>query len=236
MSGSKGTGINIVGGKRRYEAKSRSINDMYVTPSKSIDDLFSWLNSVKGDDGIPLLYWILQNDIWENACGSGSLVDQIKEYDSYCIGTDIIDYVGRFEKNDFLKNPNWYSDRYENQPYTILTNPPYSIPLINVKTKKTFFREIITEWIIQSLTVAERYVIIFARIQLLESIKRYKLFKSQNNLKYVLVYSGRIKCTRYDFLSQNKKIASGTQAYCWFIWDKHYSGLPQIDWIENAKN
>jgi len=52
--------------------------------------------------------------IWECACGTGNLVDGLKEFGFNVIGTDI--KTG----NDFL---NWQPEKFD----CIITNPPYSL-------------------------------------------------------------------------------------------------------------
>lgn len=64
-------------------------------------------------------------------------------------------------------------------------------------------------------------------LPLLESKSRYKLFKKYP-LKKLLVYSERQQCAKN---AEFEKYTATTQCYCWFVFEKGYTGEPTIDWI-----
>ena len=66
------------------------------------------------------------------------------------------------------------------------------------------------------------------KIQFLEGKARYKLFQN-NPPKYVYVNSTRQTC--YINGDMSKKISSAP-CYCWYIWEKGYTGEPIIRWIK----
>lgn len=151
----------------------------------------------------------LHHHIWECACGMGHLSEVLKKrgYDVY--STDLINrgYGDQYNVN--------FLDSFVLNKYTdILTNPPYKYA---------------KEFVERSLDVLEDgyYSIMFLKIQFLEGKERRKLFDKYPP-KYVYVNSARQLC--YSNGDMSKKISSAT-CYCWFIWEKGFTGEPVIRWI-----
>lgn len=90
----------------------------------------------------------------------------------------------------------------------IVTNPPFKLILPFIK---------------HSLECATK-VAMFARIQLLEGKERYKFFKLNPPIR-IYVFSNRVNC------STDVTTCGGIMCFCWFIWEKGFSGLPTLDWI-----
>lgn len=90
----------------------------------------------------------------------------------------------------------------------IVTNPPFKL---------------ILPFIQHSLECANK-VAIFARIQLLEGKERYNFFK-QNPPIRIYVFSNRVNC------STGNITGTGIMCFCWFIWEKGFTGQPVLDWI-----
>ena len=70
------------------------------------------------------------------------------------------------------------------------------------------------------------YLIELAKIQFLEGKARREMF-NKNPPKYVLVFSERIKCLA------NGENTGGSSAicFCWYIFQKGFKGMPQVDWL-----
>lgn len=80
-----------------------------------------------------------------------------------------------------------------------ITNPPYSF---------------INDWIKHSLKITSNKVYIFCRIQTIETIKRYKIFKDNPPL-YICPFVKRIPC----YIGGSEKKYASAVCYSWFIWD-----------------
>ena len=80
-----------------------------------------------------------------------------------------------------------------------ITNPPYKH---------------INEWIKHSLNVTKGKVYIFGRIQTIETINRYKIFKDNPPL-WICPFVKRVKCYPND----EPMRYSSAVCYAWFIWD-----------------
>lgn len=161
-----------------------------------------FLDKIK-EDGI-----VLHNNIWECACGQGHLSKELEEQGYKVWSTDLINRGYGTGNTDFLKSipDSWYGD--------ILTNPPY-------KYAQEFVEKAM------ETTRAGAYIIFFLKIQFLESKARKELFKKYPP-KYIYVNSERQLCAMNGEFEKYKATAI---CYCWFIWEKGFTGEPIIRWI-----
>ena len=150
----------------------------------------------------------LSQKVWECACGQGHLANVLLEHGFDVYSTDLIDR-GFGEVKDFLSIDG--SNCYD---IDIVTNPPFKLA------------EKFVEKGMDLITDGHR-VCLFLKVQFLESKNRYKLFKKYP-LKELLVYSERQQCAKD---AEFEKYTATTQCYCWFVFEKGYSGKPTIDWI-----
>lgn len=155
------------------------------------------------EDGIRL-----HNYIWECACGEGHLSKVLEKHGYKVWSTDLIDRGYGKGNTDFLKSiPNeWVGD--------ILTNPPY-------KHAKQFVEKAM------EVTRNSCYTIMFLKIQFLEGQARKEMFKKYPP-KYVYVNSERQLCAMNGEFDKYKATAL---CYCWFVWEKGFTGEPTIRWI-----
>jgi hypothetical protein len=94
-------------------------------------------------------------------------------------------------------------------------NPPYSV---------------IEPFTIRALEIAEKGVIMLARLQFLEGSSRYETILENNPPTDIYVYVDRIQCWKDGVEPKG----SSAQAYAWFVWDKAKKQAPQIHWIRRA--
>lgn len=176
----------------------REENDFYATNPKALLLLLEQLE----EDGI-----YLDKKIWECACGEGHLSKVLQEKQFNVKSSDLINR-GFGEVQDFLSyNGYWSGD--------ILTNPPFSLA---------------EEFVEKAMQIQENgaKLLLFLKIQFLESEKRYKLFKKYPP-KYIYCYSSRQQCCKD---ANFEKYTATTQFYCWFIWERSFSGETIIKWIK----
>ena len=147
--------------------------------------------------------------IWEPACGEGHLAKVFNKAGHTVISTDLIYRgYGSSKPLDFLA--------YDGESFDgdIVTNPPYS--------KGAEFVEKAIETITDGHKVA-----MFLKLQFLEGQKRRKLF-DRYPPRTIYVLSGRIKCAKNG---EFEGIGSSAVAYAWYVWEKGFTGIPQIRWI-----
>jgi hypothetical protein len=151
------------------------------------------------------------NNILEPACGNGRISKTLIEHNYNVYSTDLIKRDFECEQKDFLTSD------FESNKYDIITNPPYALMF---------------EFIQKASIVAKNKFAFVGRIQLLEGVKRYNyVYKRGINgfkLKKVLV-----SVRRLNFISTSSFINQHTSAMttCWFVFEKNYNDLPQVDWI-----
>mgnify|MGYP003131675876 CR=1 FL=1 len=162
---------------------NRVKNDFYPTPPEATQSLLDREN--------------FNGNIWECACGDGSMSKVMidKGYEVY--SSDLIDRGYGETGIDFLKS----DKKFDN----IITNPPFNLS---------------TEFTIRALKQANNQVAMLNKLSFLEGLKRKELVFFQKKLKKIWIFSRRIKFG-----------GNGLMAFAWFIFDKNYNGLPEVDWI-----
>ena len=190
-------------GARNFALEEREQHDYYATDPNS---LVVFLERLKKDD------IKLNQNIWECACGEGHLSKILTREGVKVYSTDLVNRNYGVSGVDFLQQTEiWNGD--------ILTNPPY-------KYAKEF-----VEHSMELLPFGNK-CIMFLKLQFLEGKARKKLFEKYPP-KYVYVFSERQRCAmngNFDKYSNNG-ITHGAVAYCWYIWEKGFTGEPIIRWI-----
>lgn len=151
------SGGQLAGGN---SATEKAENDFYATDPDTVDTFMKRALS----DG-------LFNDmhghiVWECACGDGNIAHKMKQYfpQSPLLATDLV-YRGYGEGGiDFLTA--------NKSARMIITNPPFSL---------------INDFIRHGLEQTDRYLVLFAKIQLLETVERKKILE-KSPLRYIYMY------------------------------------------------
>lgn len=147
--------------------------------------------------------------ILEPCAGNGHITKELKKQGNKVVSNDLIQRDFILDYNyDFLSGnvPNEY--KYD----MVLTNPPFKL---------------IVKFILKSFEYAP-IVIIFARIQLLESIERYQNLFKKGYLKKIYIYSKRTgTMPDGDILAKR----SGSMCFAWFVFDTNHQKDPIIKWI-----
>ena len=148
--------------------------------------------------------------IWECACGEKHLSNVFTNWGGDVRSSDLYDRCGN-EVFDFLSIENTHWDG------NIITNPPYKFAL---------------DFVYKALQIVPdgKKVCMFLKIQFLEGKARRELFRSHPP-KVVYVSSSRLLCAPNGDFEHATKNGGSAVAYAWFVWEKGYTGLPQVDWI-----
>lgn len=149
-----------------------------------------------------------KNKIWENACGEGHLSKKLIENGFDVYSTDIVDRGFGEGGVDFLNN----TDKWEGD---IITNPPYKYG---------------KEWVEKSMECLNEgaKLAMFLKLQFLEGKARKLLFEKYPP-KTIYVYSGRQFCALNGDFEKYKKM--NAVSYCWYVWEKGFTGNTIIKWI-----
>ena len=151
--------------------KEREALDYYSTPTEEVTNILEILN----------INDLLNSTILEPCCGGGHMIEGILKYGANkIIGTDIKNR-GYINSNLTLTyGLDYLSDDY---PYStsnyIIMNPPFKL---------------IEPFVIRSLEIATKGILMFGRLQFLEGQSRYKNILKDNPPSDVYVYIDRVAC------------------------------------------
>ncbi len=144
-------------------------------------------------------------EIWECACGDGSMSEVLKHTGQKIISSDLYDRGYGDIGQDFLNA----TKRTAN----IITNPPYN-------AAEGFVRS--------GLKCARNKFALLLRLAFLEGGNRQRTIFSKFPPSRVWVFSERI--TFYPAGAIKK--GTGTTAYAWFVWDKDAQNQTELKWIK----
>ena len=189
-------------GASNHSAQEREQDDYYATDPKAIDKLLSVEQ--------------LNSRTWECACGGGHLSERLTEHGFYVCSTDIKDrgYKRLSVIKDFLKAKTVPF----NQPFDIVTNPPYRYA---------------KEFVLKALELLPHgcKCCMLLRLQFLEGQARYKEIYNQTPPSRVYVFSERLQRAKNGDFEQIKAAGGSAVAYAWFVWVKGFTGKTKIEWI-----
>lgn len=146
-----------------------------------------------------------KGDIWECACGDGTMSDVLEETGQNVISSDLFNRGYGEANHDFLKT--------ERKADNIITNPPYNCA---------------EGFVVTGLSQAKHKFALLLRLAFLEGSNRAKTIFATTPPARVWVFSERI--TFYPSGIEPK--GSGTTAYAWFVWDKDANGASELKWLK----
>ena len=188
----------LVTGNARAALSERK-DDLYQTPPEAVHAL------VKVET--------LPHDIWEPACGPGSIARTLRQYGHDVHATDLVDYDSPDQNEhglDFLF-PHSTEGAWSS---AIVTNPPFKL----------------AEQFVERAFECAPLVIMLLRLAFLTSEKRTNILE-HSGLARVHVFRKRLPMMHRDGWEGPK--ASSSMDFAWFVWDRSYYGptiLNRISW------
>jgi hypothetical protein len=168
---------------------------------------------IDGPDYFPTPKWathaLIENeefegDIWECACGDGSMSRVLEKSGNAVHSSDLYSRPYGESGVDFLTA--------KRRATNIVTNPPYN-------SAEGFVRA--------GLEKADRKLALLLRLAFLEGGNRNRTIFSLTPPTRVWVFSERI-----TFYPAGATVAgSGTTAYAWFVWEKSMLGSTALKWL-----
>jgi hypothetical protein len=144
-------------------------------------------------------------EIWECACGDGSMSKVFEESGSKVFSSDLYDRGYGEIGIDFLAP--------RRSANNIVTNPPYNCA---------------EGFVASGVNHAKKKFALLLRLAFLEGANRQNTIFSKNPPSRVWVFSERI--TFYPSGVEPK--GTGTTAYAWFVWDKDAPGRTELKWFK----
>lgn len=192
--------------RRRLMDKTYKIGGSPKPPTRRFAD-------IDGPDFYPTPKWatlaLLEHekfagDIWEPACGDGSMSEVLKTTGCEIFSSDLYNRGYGETGLDFLE-----VERFADN---IITNPPFN-------SAEGFLHK--------ALQSSRRKVALLLRLAFLEGGNRYRTIFEKIPPSRTWVFSERI--TFYPAGAQRR--GSGTTAYAWFVWDHDHKGEAELKWI-----
>ena len=183
--------LNHAAGSGQHTYADRE-QDCYETPPEAVEAL--------------LKVEQLPHDIWEPACGPGSIVRVLRAHGHEVVATDLHDYNFGVAEIDFL------SGGFIPVGGAIVTNPPYQLA---------------QRFVEQALKLCPR-VIMLLRLAFLESTKRTHILE-HSGLARIHVFRNRLPMMHRR--GWNGPKASSAIPFAWFVWERGYKGPTTIDRI-----
>lgn len=157
--------------------------------------------------------------IWDPACGSGSVVTACRDAYLQAFGSDIVQrvtpaplwFVG---KRDFLVD-----EPLPLKP-NIITNPPF----FKSKGTEAFIRRALS-------FEATRKLCIFTDVKFLAGSKRATGLFQEHPPSRVWILVPRPSCPPGTFLEAGNRAGGGTADFCWIVWDRDTPGPTQFGWL-----
>lgn len=183
--------------KGRDTLKNRKA-DCYQTPPVAVEAL--------------LKHAWLPNKLWEPCCGSGNIVNVLRESGREVIGSDLNDYGDptHFYGRDFLMER-----KAPDGCQSIVTNPPFMLA---------------HEFVRHALTLVP-HVVMLLRLAFIESEKRCDIL-DEAPLEHIYVFRKRLPMMHRAGWEGRK--ANSGMAFAWFVWDQKMmrgpTGIERISW------
>lgn len=144
-------------------------------------------------------------DIWESACGDGSMSRVLETASTRVVSTDLFERGYGDAGVDFITSLR-SSDN-------IVTNPPYNCA-------EGFVRS--------GLRQAKHKFALLLRLAFLEGANRANTIFTDSPPSRVWVFSERITFYPKDAVVKG----TGTTAYAWFVWDKDAPNVTELKWLK----
>lgn len=182
--------------------ENRGDHDFYSTDPKAVAHLAVVLKRL----GFSLPHYVIEPSV-----GSGNIATIMQRLGHAVYCYDIVDrgFPGTYVCD-------WKTAvRPTEEPLGIVMNPPYNEALEHLNHALEMLHD-------GELCCA------LLRLQFLETIKR-KTFFEKYPPRYVAVFSFRIKCDKNN--DPNAQATHSAIAFAWYIWQKGFTGRPELLWI-----
>jgi len=144
-------------------------------------------------------------DIWESACGDGTMSRVLAETGCTVPSTDLYERGYGEPGHDFL--------RASRRANNIVTNPPYNCA---------------EGFVASGVKLADRKFALLLRLAFLEGANRANTIFARIPPSRVWVFSERITF----YMKGATQAGSGTTAYAWFVWDKDAPSGTELKWFK----
>jgi hypothetical protein len=192
--------------QKRHNLAERG-NDLYESPAEAVHALLDLVNT---HEIMPL-----PEQIWEPACGPGSIVRVLRSAGYNVTATDLVDYgdrkcVDSQSGVDFLME-----SRMIGGTRAIITNPPYKLA---------------NDFVRHANRIGAPRIIMLLRAMFIEGVGRTDVIENMG-LHSVYVFRNRLPMMHRDGFDGPKN--GSNVPFAWFDWQRDYEGpihLGRVSW------
>ena len=141
--------------------------------------------------------------VFEPCCGQGHISEVLLKNGYQVESSDLVDRGYGTPRIDFLMETK--------QRENIITNPPYG--------------KLAVQFAAHANEIAKNKVALLLKLQFLEGVER-RAFFARTPPARVHVFSHR-----QSLMKNGETFAGGMMALAWFVWEKDFSGSPQLGWL-----
>lgn len=182
----------------KKNSPDRKENDFYPTPPVATFAL--------------MRKFFIPYEVHEPAAGRGHISHELQREGLHrVVSTDLYAYENTLVP---VQTPHDFLELKQRIATGLVTNPPFKNDL-----PEKFIRH--------AIDLNYEFIAIFARLTLMESIRRYRLFQEHPPTD-VLVLSGRVNCDDQYFPD---KQLGGMVAYAWYVWSNNVKKPTQLRWV-----
>jgi hypothetical protein len=152
-------------------------------------------------------------EIWDPACGMGNIISSAKEYDHVTFSSDIVKrYSGCDEVIDFFQIST------QRRADNIVCNPPFGLsePFIQKSLEIT--------------RVGGKIACILPLVWMAGFSKK-RNWLPVSPLRFVFPISPRPSMPPGAVILQGEKPGNGTKDFAWFVWEKGFSGVASLEFM-----
>lgn len=173
----------------------RDEHDFYIEPEWTVDRLFSGTR--------------IDGEVWDPACGSGTIVTVARKHGHVAFGTDLVDRGFRgVEVYDFLRREHHNVDN-------IVCNPPFKHGV---------------EFVKRGLEYVSKRAIFLLPISWLHGDTRSRWFET-TPLAEVLILAPRPSMPPGEMILAGHKPEGGRIDFAWYVFDHNHDGPPAVRWL-----
>lgn len=156
--------------------------------------------------------------IWDPACGIGRIVEQAVSVGKQAFGSDVINRSIYCEFTANFLDFEYNIPRYSN----IVMNPPFSLA---------------EEFIKKSINIIPNGGKIAAILPLvwLAGFSTKRDWLPESPLRKVFPISPRPSMPPGKVVLAGEKPGNGTKDFCWLVWQKGYTGRPEVEFLNTQK-
>ncbi len=149
--------------------------------------------------------------IWDPSCGWGRIGDAASARAAGCISTDLVRRGYGTGKIDFLK-----TTKMRGGARSIVCNPPF---------------DLMQEFAEHALALGAEKIAMVALVRRLPAAR----WLQKTPLSRIWLMTPRPSMPTGRHIRDGGHVGGGTQDFCWLVWDRNWTGAPEMRWLHRDR-